>query len=554
MNTPKVLVIGIDAATFDLIDPWIDAGILPNLQRLIEGGTRSTLYSVPNMNSAPAWTSFATGKNPGKHGIYYFTQLQEGTYEQQVINGSFRDALAFWQIASQHGKRVGVINVPMTYPSDSVNGFMISGVDTPGKHSPGWTFPANLLDELSSQLGEYIIECGLPGYAKAGRLADGLDAAHRTIEQRTAFSLALMERYPWELFVTVYTTIDALQHYFWKQMLTPSNAKSEQARFQDVICQAYIQVDRAVGQLVEQAGPGTTTLLMSDHGAGPTLRGFRELPGWLTENGYLAYQKGQKRFTPQALARGLMRKSYQWLDRHFDREFKLFLSQKLPGLRRKAEANARFAKIDWSRTRIYISNSRVELRVNLKGREPNGTVEPGPEYEALRDTLIEGLREWRDTKTGLKLINDVQRREEVYSGPHMEQAADLLIHWNNYPDLREFASQDKSDYAALIGITGGHRPNGILIAHGPQIQTGKRLEAAHIWDVAPTLLYLMGLPIPKDMDGHLLEAALDERTLQEHIPQYDTPESPDSLASPALLNEGDEALMRDRLRGLGYIE
>jgi predicted AlkP superfamily phosphohydrolase/phosphomutase len=462
--------------------------------------------------------------------------------------------LAFWQIVSQHGKRVGVINVPMTYPADAVNGLMISGVDTPGKHSPGWTFPAGLMDGAAPELGEYIIECGLPSYAKAGRLEDGLDVARRTIEQRTAYSLHLMERYPWDLFVTVYTTIDALQHYFWKHMLARPDADSGQTHFQDVIRQAYIQVDRAVGQLVEQAPPGTTTLLVSDHGAGPTLRGFRDLPGWLAEHSYLAHQGGAKRFTPQALARRLMRKGYRWLDAHFGRESKLFLSQRLPGIRRRAEANVKFGQVDWSRTRAYISNSRVELRVNLKGREPFGTVEPGAEYEALREALIADLIQWRDPRTGLKMVTDVRRREEVYSGAHLEEAADLLIRWNDHPDMHDFAPGQGGDNAALIGITGGHRPNGIFVAHGPEIGAARRLDRAHIWDVAPTILYLLDLPIPQDMDGRLLDAALVEGELQERVPQYSTPQDSDSQASPALFAKGDEELMRDRLRGLGYID
>ena len=280
METSKVLVIGVDAATFDLIDSWIAEGLLPNFQRLMENGTRATLWSVPNLNSAPAWTSFATGKNPGKHGIYFFTRSRPDTYEMQVINGSYRDGLTFWQIASQYGKKVGVINVPMTYPADAVNGFMISGLDTPGKHASGWTFPSDLIAQIPRELGEYIIECGLPAYAKSGRLDKGLDVAYRTISQRTRYSLYLMKNRPWDLFVTVYVTIDALQHHFWKYMLQSDGLELQHNHFQSAIRDAYVQVDRAIGELVQQAPQGTTVFIVSDHGAWPTLAGFRELPDW----------------------------------------------------------------------------------------------------------------------------------------------------------------------------------------------------------------------------------------------------------------------------------
>ena len=558
MDTGKVLVIGVDAATFDLIDPWAAEGILPNFRRLMENGTRGTLWTVPNMNSAPAWTSFATGKNPGKHGIYFFTRPKPGTYEMEVINGSYRDGLTFWQIASQYGKRVGVINVPMTYPADAVNGFLISGLDTPGKHAPGWVFPSDLMAQIPQELGEYIIECGLPSYAKSGRLDKGLDVAHQTIEQRTRYSLYLMDNHPWDLFVTVYTSIDAVQHYFWRHMLLSGKSTPQKHRFQNAIRAAYIQVDQAIGELVRQAPPGTTVIIVSDHGAGSALYGFRNLRDWLVTHGYMTLKNTESTATLQMIKNSLLRQSYRWLDAHFSREFKLFLSRSLPGIRSKIEANIGFAQVDWARTQLYFDMG-VELRVNLKGREPRGIVEPGEEYEALRDEVIAALLKWRDPKSGVRFVADVKRREEVYTGPHLAEAADLLIRWNDaseLPAIYEANGDNQRDYGVRFDpdINGGHRLNGILIAHGPGVKSGCDTHGAQIWDVAPTVLYLAGVSIPKDMDGKLLRQIFVKQLLEQRPPEYVDLEGIDLPRLETRLSGEDEELVKERLRGLGYIE
>ncbi len=559
MDTKKVLVIGVDAATFDLIDPWVAEGLLPNLQRLMENGTRVTLWSVPNMNSAPAWTSFATGKNPGKHGIYYFTRPKKSTYEMQVINGSYRDGLTFWQIASQHGKKAGVINVPMTYPADTVNGFMISGLDTPGRHAPGWTFPNNLMEHTPQELGEYVIECGLPTYAKSGQLDKGLEVAHQTIAQRTRYSLFLMESHAWDIFVTVYTSIDAIQHYFWKHMLLSGELVGQESRFQTAIRDAYIEVDQGIGELIRRAPPETTVIIVSDHGAGPTLRGYKELSNWLVMQGLLMPRKEAHWSTTQLGINTLLRRTYQWVDSRFSREFKLFLSRNLPGIRSKVEANIGFGQVDWARTQLYVSDVGVELRVNLKGREPQGIVESGEEYEALRDKVITALLNWHDPRSGSRLVADVKRREEVYTGPHLECASDLLIYWNDTPELYAIYDTDgnhQDNYGVRVDpdINGGHRPNGVLIACGPGIKSGSEIYEAQIWDVAPTVLYLAGLPIPKDMDGVLLRDMITERVLAQRPPEYVDLEGTNAPVSGISFNDEDEELMKERLRGLGYIE
>ena len=166
---PRLLIIGLDGATFDLIRPWAAAGKLPNIARLMETGVSAPLRSVPNQNSAPAWSSYATGKNPGKHGIFYFDERIEGTYNKRYLNGGFRQGESWWMIASRYGKVVGVINVPMSFPAEPVKGVMLAGLDAPSVDSPGFGYPPELMRELQTNVGEYTIEPGLPSYMKMGR-------------------------------------------------------------------------------------------------------------------------------------------------------------------------------------------------------------------------------------------------------------------------------------------------------------------------------------------------------------------------------------------------
>ena len=130
-NVRKVICIGLDGATFDLIRPWLSKGKLPNIGRIIKDGVWGELESVIPPVSAPAWTSFMTGKNPGKHGIFGFKKEKQGTYEELFVNRKLIKSETLWKCLSDVGKKVIVINVPLTYPPEEINGYLMSGMDTP---------------------------------------------------------------------------------------------------------------------------------------------------------------------------------------------------------------------------------------------------------------------------------------------------------------------------------------------------------------------------------------------------------------------------------------
>ena len=242
---------------------------------MLAEGAQGNLASVPNLNSIPAWTTFMTGVNPGKHGLYWFYERRPGGYAFRFLNGSDLRLPRFWDHAGAAGRRVAAINVPMTYPAQPVNGVWIAGLDAPDEESPAFTYPPELYHELLAQVGPYHIDTNILGYARSGRWEQAIEATRDVVERRTAAARHLLAREPWDLFVVVFTALDRVQHSFWWALdsASPGHVLAERARYADTICRFYAQLDEAVGTLRETAGPGVTTLVLSiRHGSQPARR------------------------------------------------------------------------------------------------------------------------------------------------------------------------------------------------------------------------------------------------------------------------------------------
>lgn len=561
MSPEKILIIGLDGATLDLIKPWAEEGKLPNMARLLEEGAHGPLRSVSNMNSAPAWTSFATGKNPGKHGIFYFDERIPGTYERRYLNGSYRVGKSFWRILSEAGKRVIVINVPMTYPAEEVNGILLAGLDSPGIESPGFAYPSSILDELRSHVGDYIIEPGIPGFIKAGKNDLAIKRLYQTIDKRAAYARYLMNKYPWDLFAVVFTAIDAAQHFFWKDM-DPSHPEHDEegARlFGDTIFKVYQRMDEVIGTLIGEAGD-VTTIIMSDHGGGFNQRGAEYLNSWLERMGYLSYSKPSGNIWKRI--RGTLIKQltflYRQLDRHLSREMKLKLATLLPWLRTRVETAIRLKDIDWSRTLAFADGARDEIWINLAGRDPKGTVRP-EEYESVLSAIIEALSMCRDLANGRRVVEGVYRREEIYWGPYVNKAPDICVRWRTDFVISGLATDGvRVSRGVLPHLTapnnGGHRLNGTLIVRGQKIKKGTMIEGAQIIDLAPTILYLWGEPIPKDIDGRVLEGVLEPGVLTSNpITVKDIEPEERTDYGGGGYTEEEQRKIEGRLKGMGYL-
>ncbi len=548
-DKPKILLIGLDGVPFDLLHAWAEAGHLPNIHRLLTTGAAGHLDSTVPPTSGPSWSAFQTGKNPGKMGIYDFLYRREGTYTFSPVNTRRRDGLTLWEIANRAGYTVGVLNMPMTYPVLPLDGYMVSGFLTPYT-ARDFIHPPELLAELEEAVGYYRI------YPTAtyteGRLDDFLAASYRLLDMRTRTALHLLERHPVDLMAVVYFDTDRILHQLW-HLLDPGHPWRRDAEDRSGPVIAYFhQLDADIGRLLESVGDDTLVIILSDHGMGAAHR-FVVLNNWLLDAGLLRLRHNPLTQFRRLLFRGgfTLRNVHKLIARlglAQHAEYKAgYFSDHLIKL-----AFLSFLDVDWSRSVAYSFGRHLgSVYVNLKGREPHGCVSPGREYEEVRERIIALTREFVDAD-GQPVIGKVVRKEEVYSGPRLDEAPDLILYPAHETDiffgLSDFGSNHTLD--TVYRYSGMHRDRGLLIVHGPGVRPGLRLEGARIIDLAPTILYALGVPLPDDLDGRVLTEAFSDYDPARLT--YTAAVVAAAAGESGYTPEGEREIV-ERLRGLGYL-
>jgi len=563
----RLVIIGLDGVTFDLVRPWAEAGELPVLARLMREGAQAPLRSVLHPYTAQAWTSMITGQQPGRHRVFDFWERDFGTYGFRLLNASHRATPSLWRRLSDAGRRVVVINVPQTYPPEPVAGLLISGRDTPGLDA-AYTYPPELKRELPKAAGgrRYVIVADDWLHMRRGRPDMARQALLEEVEIRFAVARHLMADHPWDLTMFVVGATDGAAHFFWKYhdpdhiLYDPADA----LRYGDTILEVYRRCDAEIGRLLADLPPNTTVLIVSDHGNGPVGDRAVHLNLWLEREGLLRFAAaGERSLGRQARAAavsGLQRLKKALYARlpfqEIARLRRLFPDQ----FRRRLGSELFFPGIDWGHTRAFSEELRGNIWINLRGRDPQGIVEPGAEYEALRETIIARLPSLRDPVSSERLIHRVWRREELYSGPYVERLPDLIVE-GIYPDLfrprggyrghpvHRLTPQE----AAAMKTSGGHRLHGLLIAWGPAVQAGATLPEAEITDIAPTALYLLGQPVPQDMDGRVLTELLAPDVVAARPVRFATTGSAPTAAEELTYTQEEETLIGERLEGMGYL-
>lgn len=560
MSFPRVLAIGLDGGTFDLIRPWAEAGLLPNLARLMAEGCHGPLQSTLQPVTAPAWTTFMTGMNQGKHGLYDFIRRKAGEYSLEVTNGTHITVPTLFEVASQQGRRVVAINVPFTFPPRPVNGIMVSGPFAPAMTREA-VFPPDYIETLRQAVPDYFI---LPDFD--ARSHDPLgDYAGKMLEEvrvREQLCLHVMNSQEWDIFSVVFMATDEVQHAFWSCMEAAAGSPEEHFRY--AIREVYRRADEAIGKLLAQAagdGREMITLIVSDHGAGP-LKAMINLNRWLAEKGWLAFRAPRRNLLGQVRA-GVVKRAAQIYRRYAPPQLRANLRSRLGAERfeqvKGGMESALFASpVDWEHTRVYALGAGGNVFINLQGREPNGMVAPGPEYEQLRDEVIAALEQMTDPETGTLLVEKAYRREELYHGEHLGRAADVVVRWKDYgywgrgrynsldPVFERHNRLDLSD----IPLTGNHRPEGILIAHGKGIRPGEVIQGARILDLAPTILSVAGIRPPAEMDGQILRGLFQENALAAILESSSETDTPSQVFD---YSPEDAEKIADRLRSLGYM-
>jgi predicted AlkP superfamily phosphohydrolase/phosphomutase len=570
MRTPKIMIIGLDAATWDLLGPWAARGLLPNLSRLMESGASADLQSVIPPLTPPAWTSFMTGSNPGKHGIFYFLEPQPGSYSMRYANAGSRRATTFFRVLCDAGLTVGSMNVPFTYPPEPLNGFQISGMDAPSEKC-AFIHPPSLRHEIERKFGKISFDITHLGFMyKDDRRDRVLAEMKRLDEQWTKIGLYLLEHHPADVMMFTFMSIDTVQHHFWQFMDSSHflHDTSRAQRYGDAILSVYQRLDETVGRFAERVPQETAIMIVSDHGGGPTSDRVLYLNRFLAQFGLLKYRVPRRRQL-EAIKQRATRAAYKALYRTLGPAPKKFIAALFPGMRERFEAAyTSFADIDWSDTKAYCSEvlaSPPSIWINKKHEKPCGIVDQC-EYEALLSMITQKLADLKDPRNGRSIVPRVYRRDELFHGSFVNEAPDLILDWwsgdgfSISPSLPEHRDRPALQIRkrALVKEAewgGTHRLNGILIASGKPFRRGVQITGARIIDVAPTVLHLMGQGIPQSMDGRVLVDALDGHYVQEHPVQFARSDGDSSTANTSSPYSTDEAaLVEERLKALGYIE
>jgi predicted AlkP superfamily phosphohydrolase/phosphomutase len=453
----KVFVVGIDCGEPSLVfERWRDR--LPNLGRLMQAGTYGELTSTIPAITVPAWASMLSSKDPGQLGFYGFRNRADHSYERMTIATARAIKVPrAWNLISAAGKKVVVAGVPQTYPVEPVNGALISSFLTPSTQSQ-YTHPPELKAEIEGLLdGEYMFDVG---QFRTENKDDLLAQIYRMAERQHTVVKHLMTSRPWDFFMHVDMGVDRMHHGFWK-FFDATHPKHEPGNpYENAIRDYYVHLDAQIGERLALLDEETAVLVVSDHGAKPMVGGicFNE---WLKQEGYLVLEHQPAGIVP--------------LEK---------------------------CEVDWSRTQAWGSGGYyARLFLNVKGREPEGIIEP-EDYERVRDELAERIAAITDPE-GKPIGSVAYKPEDIYAEVN-NIAPDLIVYFGNL-SWRSLGSLGTGQVHTFENDTGpddaNHAQEGLYIYYNPQRPGEGSGPRRHLMDVAPTLLDLVGVDVPKDMRG-----------------------------------------------------
>jgi predicted AlkP superfamily phosphohydrolase/phosphomutase len=549
--TAPLLVLGLDGASFEVLDPLIAAGELPNLATWRQAGSAAPLRSTLPAMSFPAWSTFQTGLDPGRHGLFDFTQKLPGAYRIRFTNATDRAGRSLFDRVTRAGGTILALGMPATFPPEAVSGLLVAGFDAPistGTEPRSASDPA-LYASIAARVGPWMQadldeQAGADGWGEAA--AAKLVAR---VERKRRFSLEALRQLrergtPPDLVCVVFSESDTVAHHFWRDHdpHSPRHDPSAGAARRGALTAVYRALDTACAELREAFGQEALCVLASDHGSGGASRHVVHLGRRLAEAGLLKRSAGggidhwaktardaALRWLPPAAAEAVFRRSR--------------------GAAARVESAARFGGIDWRRSPAFSeeANTQPGVWINLAGREAEGCV-AAADYERARDDVIAALCTWQ-LPGGGAVVDRAVRREEVYIGPYVERAPDVVV------ELAEDAGYglslvptpwretDGSSVRRLEddelaggrgrGMNGTHRPDGVWIAHGEGAAAPAGASHPRLRDVAPTLLAALGVDWESPDAG---------------------PDGCDGMRDRIAYSEAEEAQVARRLRALGYLE
>lgn len=547
-DSSKLVLIGLDGGTFHFLRPLADAGVMPTLARFLQDGASGTLLSTHPAVTCPAWPTMFTGVNPGKHGVFSFTCRNGGRSRPHTASLLDVRAPALWELLGNAGYRVGVMNVPITFPAQPVNGFMVSGFPAPDG-LPEVVWPREEYAGLVRQLPEFVVNW--PGLGRRTRAESEkislVETANTLLRARIRAFEYFLDRHKVDFCFLVFEYTDKVQHWFYPLLdpMADASLTHHTSKALALLQDGYRQVDTAIAGLVDRFGRDANYIIVSDHGFGPVAR--------IVYLNHLLEQHDV--FTPRRI-KALMAKAASVARWPLCVRSKLGLAQDEPWHRLDTWKSP---LTNFPRTKAFAGHQYEQaVYINVVGRYPHGIVEQGPEYEVVRRKVVDVLKQAKDPKTGKPIFEGAWPYEEIYTGKYVQNSPDVLF------DLAP-------GYVVSAGIglssvleagflrdaresdgTGFHRPDGIFIGYGPAFCSTASVKAT-LLDVAPTVLALMGLAPTTEMDGRIIEEAIQPEALATCYKVTQSPiQSPERLAD-SVYSLDDEKEIARRLADLGYL-
>ncbi len=536
MKSPRLCIIGWDGADWRILRPMMEAGYLPNLAALLSRARAGTLNSTLPPITAPAWITFLTGVNPGRHGLFAWQAPLNERLERPLLNASHARAPRLWDWLTQHGRTSLFLNVPMTYPPSPLAGVLVGGMLTPGTHVQ-FTHPPEVRERLLALMPDYQVDVEMQHTEKDRTSPRGMRAhlqeVRKATEQRTRAWEFLLEAYgPFDVAMIVYEGTDRVQHplYGYAANTPPEDADPEWEKRRAWVWDYYKFLDEHLGRVLETCADAKHIIFLSDHGFGPLHWEFCANE-WLAAHGWLRFRSGANRlYRP-------LRPLARWAKRILPRKF----------VQRSKEAITGLRAIEWEHTVAYSGGPTEDgIWINLKGREPLGTVERRA-YEQVREEIIAALKETR-LPDGRPLCRGVYRREDVYTGDYVDLAADIVLDLEEGVRFTSLRNPTGPFREVLPAGQGTHRREGVVAIVTPGVSPGAFDAPLEMAAMAPTILALLGLPVP---DG-----AFDGRVISDVVPRHET--TGDVLQSPRVeqqeYTQEESQLLEDHLRSLGYVD
>ena len=535
----KLLILGLDGATWDILTPVVAKGWMPFLKKLKERGSYGKLQSTFPHFTAPAWVSFYTGMSPKNHGIFDWG-IKGPDNRLNLINSSYITCTKLWNILNQNGKKVGVINLPTTYPPEPLDGVMVTGMFTPGTYA-NFTYPPELKKEIQSNFTDYTIDLKRAKYKnKAERIRKFVDDIIRMIRLRKELGSWLYKSKKLDVVILVFTELDRLQHCVFAEL--HDCLEGNDNTYEDLFRSVFRELDEAIRQLFYDINPDYF-FMVSDHGF-TRLAKKVYLNAWLRNQGYLTLYRKHKILTGLRTSLGKLGINKN----NIERWFKSISTGRITGLEMPFSVLSQ--SINWSHTKAFML-SGFGIYLNVQDREKEGIV-TAEQIPTLTKQLCKDLLSLKiDDK---KVFSDVYLKQEYIGKENHNGIADILVKPNKGFVI---SSQLRSKLEAVAETpdweTGAHNDEGIFLGLGEKIKKDFAIEQMAIVDILPTVLFLMGLPLPRNFDGQIRKEIVQTQFLLQQTQVFGTYAPQRRREHKAWKNKSEEERIMERLEDLGYL-